>query len=140
MSFSLVDPGVIRPWIVCESGSRWITAVRRFASEIMPSDLVAQLQAASRSKTLGLLTHAGPTIVLWEVERDALAASCECVAQASILAPNTLQIVAGAGLTLRERLAIAAFPISATIEHPEDLVGLKPMIYRYFARSAQHLD
>ncbi|MGI9469892.1 MAG: hypothetical protein ACR2NZ_00065 [Rubripirellula sp.] len=140
MSVSLVDPGVIRPWIVCETGTRWITGLRRFAPEIMPSELVPQIHVAPRSKTLSMLTHAGPTIVLWEVQPDGLAVSCECLAQAAMLAPGALQIVAAAGLTMRERLVIAGFRISATIEHPEDLVSLKPMIHRYFARSAQHLD
>ena len=140
MSFSLVDPGIMRPWIVCERSTRWMTSLHRFAGEIMPSNLVADPRAASRSQTLSLLLHAGPSIVLWEIDPQGLAAGWECLAQAAILAPDTLQIVAATNLSAKERLTLAALPISATIAHPEELVGLRPMVHRYFARSTQHLD
>lgn len=140
MSSYLVDPGIVRRWIVCETDTRWLTALRRFAPQIMPPNLVPELHTAPRAHALSMLAHAKSTIILWEVRRDSIAVSCECLAHASMLAPNVMQIVAGSDLRFQERLAIAAYPVSATIRHPEDLVGLTRMIHRYFARSAQRLD
>jgi len=140
MNWSLVDPGVIRPWLICETGCRWLTAVRRFGAEIVPSELVPKIESAARGQILARLAGPVPTIVLWETRRESLAVSCESVARTAARNPSTLQIVACHQLNHRERLCLTRFPIAAMVNHPEDLPRLTRMIHLYFARWTQVID
>ena len=83
MNWSLVDPGVIRPWLICETGSRWLSAVRRFGPDMLPADLIPKVESATRDEILSGLSLSEPSIVLWEVGRDSLAAVCDSLAQST---------------------------------------------------------
>jgi hypothetical protein len=140
MNWSLVDPGVIRPWLICETGSRWLTAVRRFGPEMVPEDLVPKVESASRDEILASLSLAEPSIVLWEARRESLAANCESLARTSAVNPRALQIIACHHLTRREQLCLTPFSVAAMIQHPEELPRLTRMIHLHFARWTQSID
>jgi DNA-binding transcriptional regulator YdaS (Cro superfamily) len=140
MDLSLVDPGVIRPWLICEAGGRWLTAVRRFGAEIVPPELVPNIESAERDQVLAKLARPVPSIVLWETRRESLALSCDSLARTADLNPRTLQIVACHQISHRERLCLTPYPVSAMVEHPEDLTRLTRMIHLHFARWTQVID
>ncbi len=127
-------------WIICESSGRWVTAVKRFAPQILPPHGVPCVVAASAPKVMALLAVPGPRIILWEIQRDSLVNACECITQAAGSAPDSLQLVACQGLSDRQQIALAELPVAAFVRHPEDLARLKPMIQGYFAGHDQLLD
>lgn len=122
-----------RLWIVSEVENRWITAVRRFAPELMPGTLIPSIAAASSPKARALLSGIDHAVVLWEVRRESLAACCDSLAAVAISAPQVLQLLAVSGLSNRERIVLSEFRCSAMIRQPEDLPGLSGMIHDYFA-------
>ena len=140
MNWSLVDPGVIRTWLICETGSRWLSAVRRFGPDMLPADLIPKVESATRDEILSGLSLSEPSIVLWEVSRDSLAAACDSLAQSTAINPRGLQIVACHHLTNRERWCLTPFPLAAMVNHPEDLPRLTRMIHLHFARWTQFID
>ena len=140
MNWSLVDPGVIRAWLICETGSRWLTAVRRFGPDMVPEELVAKVESASRDEILASLSLSKPSIVLWEVRRDSLAADCDSLARTTSINPQALQIIACHHLTHREKACLAPFPVAAMVQHPEELPRLTRMIHLHFARWTQFID
>lgn len=140
MNWSLVDPGVIRPWLICEMGSRWLTAVRRFGPEMIPEALVPRVESASRDEILASLNLLEPSVVLWETSRDTLAASCDSLARTAAINPRVLQIIACHQLTHREQLCLTPFPVAAMVHQPEELPRLTPMIHLHFARWTQFID
>jgi len=130
----------IRPWVVCEATDRWLTAIRRFAPEMMPAPLIPAIQPVEPPKARELLAgEGGPAVILWEVG-DSLAAACDCLARTAITSPQLLQWVAGPALSDRERIMLSEFGCAAVIRHPEDLPKLTRMVHVYFATSDQHLD
>ncbi len=140
MNWSLVDPGVIRTWLICETGSRWLTAVRRFGPEMVPEELVAKVEAASRDEILANLTLSEPSVVLWEIRRDSLAAHCESLARSAAINPKALQIIACHHLSHREQSCLTPFAVAAMVQHPEELPRLTRMIHLHFARWTQFID
>lgn len=140
MNWSLVDPGVIRSWLICETGSRWLTAVRRFGPEMLPADLVPKIQSVTSDEILGSLQLSEPSIVLWEVHRDSLATICDSLAKSTAINPRALQIVACHQLTQREQWCLTSFPVAAMVKHPEELPRLTRMMHVYFARWTQFID
>jgi hypothetical protein len=124
----------------------------------MPAPLVPAVIAAQPAKVRGILsglqalpalqeTSLAPpsAIVLWEVEPESLASTCDYLAQTSAaarsgLSPRVLQLVAGPDLHDGERIVLSEFGCAATIRHPEDLHRLARLIHGYFARSGQVLD
>ena len=134
------DSGRVRTWLVCESGDRWLHAVRRFAPSMMPAPLIAATRSTEPAQVTSLLTRQSPAVILWEVEPPSLAIACDYLANTADAAPGVLQLVAGSELTDRERISVMEFPCCATIRHPEDLPGLARLIHGYFATPNQHLD
>lgn len=135
-----IERAILRPWIVCEQGQRWLTGVRRFASQMMPAPLIASIVAADPTKPLAMLATQQQAIVLWAVQQNALIASCDRIAQVSIASPKVLQIVASAELSWQQRLVLSELRASVVIRHIEDLPKLAGLIQGYFASSHQHLD
>jgi len=140
MNWSLIDPGVIRTWIICETGSRWLAAVRRFGPEMFPTDLIPKVASARQDEILATLNLSEPSIVLREVRRDSLAAHCDSLARSTASDPQSLQIIACHQLTLREQWCLTPFPVAAMIQHPEELPRLTHMIHLHFARWTQSID
>ncbi len=125
------DPGLVRPWVVCEVASRWRTAVRRFIPAMMPPPLIPAILPAE-PQTVRELVGRGPAVVLWEVRRESLAASCDGLAEIAIAVPKVLQLVAASDLSDRERMLLSEFQCATVIRHPEDVPRLAPMIRNYF--------
>ncbi len=140
MNWALVDPGVIRPWFICETGSRWLTAVRRFGPDMVPAALVPKVKSTSRDEILANLSLSEPSVVLWEVRRDSLAAHCDSLARSAAINPQALQIIACHHLSHREQSCLTPFPIAAMVQHPEELPRLTRMIHLHFASSTQFID
>ena len=124
---------IIRPWIVSEVENRWVTAVRRFAPEMMPRPLILSIVPAPIPKARAMLAGIGKAVVLWEVRRESLAACCDSLAAVAISSPQVLQLLAVSGLSDRERLMLSEFRCAAMIRQPEDLPSLSRMIHGYFA-------
>jgi hypothetical protein len=133
MTDSPADPGILRPWIICETGHRWNMAVCRFAPAMMPAPLVPSVFRAKPSNTAASILGDGPAVVLWEVRRESVVAACDHLFQTAIAAPDALQLVAGPELSDRERVVLSEFRCAAVIRHPEHLPRLAPMIRAYFA-------
>jgi len=142
------DRGIIRPWIVCDvavqnpavqnpavqrASGRWITAVRRFAPELMPPPLIPCIVPAEPPKARAMLAGNEQAVALWEVRRESLAAACDCLAAVAMTSPHVLQLAAVAGLSDRERLVLSEFGCATMVRQPEDLPGLSQMIRGYFA-------
>ncbi len=140
MNWALVDPGVIRPWFICETGNRWLTAVRRFGPDMVPAALVPKVKSTSRDEILASLAFCEPSVVLWEVRQDSLAAHCESLARSTAISPQALQIIACHDLTHREQSCLTPFRVAAMIQHPEQLPRLTRMIHLHFARWTQFID
>ncbi len=140
MNWSLVDPDVIRPWLICETGSRWLTAVRRFGPDMVPAELIAKVESASQDEILTKLTLTEPSVVLWEIRGDSLAAHCDVLARSTATNPQALQIIACHHLTHRELACLSPFPVAAMVQHPEELPRLNRMIHLHFARWTQFID
>ncbi len=124
---------IIRLWIVSEVENRWLTAVRRFAPDMMPRPLIPSIVPAPTPKARAMLVGIDKAVVLWEVRRESLATCCDCLAAVASSSPQVLQLLAVSGLSDRERLVLSEFPCAAMIRQPEDLPGLSQMIHGYFA-------
>jgi hypothetical protein len=135
--------GIIRPWIVCEAAvdktsvqgaaGRWVTAVRRFAPELMPPPLIPSIVPAEPAQARAMLAGNEQAVILWEVRHESLAAACDCLAAVAMTSPQVLQLLAVAGLSDRERLVLSEFGCATMVCQPEDLPGLSQMIHGYFA-------
>ncbi len=129
------DRSMIRPWVVCESGNRWLTAVRRFAPDLMPGQLVVEVTHADPGNTDSVLAGHRRAVVLWEVHRTNFTAACDWLATTAIRWPKTLRLAAGSGLSDRELIVLSEFCVATTLRHPEQLPRLASMIKAYFATS-----
>jgi hypothetical protein len=129
-----------RRWVVCASSQRWLIAVRRFAPEMIPRPLIPVVVPADPPQVPQSLAGQRQAVVLWEVQPDSLAATCDCLARTAIAFPDVLQLVAGSGLSDLDQIALAEFPSAASMNHPEDLPRLTAMIQGYFASLDQDLD
>ncbi len=127
-------------WIVCESSGRWSPAVRRFSPILIPPRGISCVSTGSSAEALAEITSRAPRILLWECSRERLVQIWDAVTQASLRGPESLQLVACAGIGLRHQIALAEFPVAGFVRHPEDLPRLKPMVQGYFARWSRLLD
>lgn len=134
------DRANVRPWIVCESGNRWMTAVRRFVAEMMPPGLAASVIAAEPAKVHAMISPRRPSVVLWEFQPSLFAAVCDAVAATTIAAPKTLQIVASETLSRRQQFVLSELRVTATLRHVEELPRLTGLIQGYFASVPDNLD
>lgn len=134
------DRSSVVPWVVCESGRRWQTAVSRFAPSLMPAPLAARVLPGSCDSLAAALGGQSHAVVLWEVERTNVATTCDCLTRTSARWPHLLQLIAATGLTDGERLALSELGAAFALEYPEQLPRLAGMIKAYFATSSHHLD
>ncbi len=135
-----LEPHRTSRWILCESSNRWVRGVKRFAPQLLPPRGIPCIVAATPSDAMALLSTGGPTIILWEFRGEAIVKACECLIQTARIAPQSLQLVACAGISQRQQLALSELPVAAFLRHPEDLIRLGPMLEGYFARYGQLLD
>ena len=135
-----LDRSAIRPWLICESGHRWLTSAARFAPGLMPDSLVAKVTPAASAEIESLLAGYDSAVVLWEVERSNLANACDWLTKSAIGNPGLLRITAAAGLSDGELLVLSELGAAATLQRPEELPRLETMIKAYFATSGHHLD
>jgi len=140
MNWSLIDPGVIRRWLICESSHRWLTAVRRFGPEMIPSRFVLKLDSANQDEILTRAARLEPCVILWEARSETLAATFHALAHTAAVNSEVLQIVACHQLSCRERLCLSPLPVAAMVNQPEELPRLTRMIHLHFARWTQILD
>ena len=143
----LTDDSQKRLWVVCESGHRWITAVRRFATELMPNDLAASIVAAQPNQALALLVDQQKIqqrtqqrlIVLWEIAEATIDDNLHYISRTSIATDNTLQLAvwqAGSSFESISGPAAAALTelgVTAAISQVEQLPGLSRLIHRFLA-------
>ena len=129
----LQDRSSVAPWVVCESGRRWLTAVSRFAPPMMPTPLSAVVLPGSFGSLASILAGHRRAVVLWEVERSNLATACDWLTKTSVNWPGTLQLTAATGLTDGELLALSELGASFALERPEQLPQLAAMMKAYFA-------
>jgi hypothetical protein len=140
----MIDPlaaqSPVRTWIVCESGNRWLQAVRRFAPHMMPPPLTAtslQVEPAGLPRLLQPNLHG---VLVLEVRRQSMRTACDLLALRATAAPGILPVVAGSGLSAAERIVLLEFQCAVTIRHPEDLPRLSRLFHGYFATSREYLD
>jgi hypothetical protein len=129
-----IDRSDLRRWVVCESGNRWVTAVRRFSPELMPKPLVSEIVPTTATEAIAELTASQdrPAVMLWESWHESLLPVCDQIILAASRCPTALQIVAAVDHTDRERAILQELPCVAIIRHPEDLAALKRLIRAYF--------
>ena len=129
-----IDRADQRNWLVCESGQRWVTAVRRFSPELMPRPLVPSIFVSEPQQAIDRLA-ARPeqrTIILWESTSGSLLPVFDQLMETSRACPKALQLVAANGRTAREQAMLLELPCATVLQHPEDLPGLRSMIRSYF--------
>ncbi len=133
-----IDRADLRDWLVCESSQRWVTAIRRFWPQLMPSHLVPSIINVDSKGALHRLAMLRDqrAIVLWESTRGSLLPVCEQIIQASRACPKSLQLVAATGRPRSEIAILLELPCAAVVRHPEDLPGLSTMIGSYFRYAA----
>lgn len=137
----------LRRWVVCESGSRWAHAVRCFGPSMTPAPLVLDVialglegLASPADAVRGELNQRESAIVLWEVDPESVLEASQWLRQTAIALPRTVQIVADRGLSPRQRMAICEFPVAVSIQHPEQLPRLDPLVKGHFATGPQVVD
>ena len=132
-----------RLWVVCESGDRWITATRRFVTEVIPEDLVASIVAAKANQALALQVGQQKTqqrsIVIWEINPSTIAAHLDHVARTTIAAPSALQLAvmdsaASQAISSTAAAALTEMGVTTLINHVEQLPALAPLVRRYLGR------
>lgn len=126
----------IRPWLVVESGDRWIHASRRFAPELMPPNLIAQVRHFEPPLTVAL-SGQQRAVILWEVRRAHFDKAIDGLAATRLRSPSTLLLAATRGLADRHHLALSEFGVATFVSHPEHLPRLAPMIGAYFSDSRE---
>ena len=129
-----IDRADLRSWLVCESGQRWVTAVRRFSPELMPRPLVPEIVPVDPKQAIAKLSASRdrPTVVLWESSAGSLLPVCDQIIAAASAHPKSLQLVAATDRSERERGILMEMPCTTLVRHPEDLARLKGMIRSYF--------
>lgn len=133
-----IDRSDLRDWLVCESGQRWVTAVRRFWPLLMPGPLVPSIITVDPKQAIDRLAARRDqrAILLWESTHGSLLPVCEQIIQASRVCPKSLQLVAATGRPESEIAILLELPCAAIVRHPEDLSGLGGMIGSYFRHAA----
>ncbi len=127
------DRATVRPWIVCQSNNRWLPAARRFAPELMPAPLVADVIAADGAGAYRMFPADDRLIILWEVQRHNFTSACDWLAQTAAQRPAALSLAATTGLSAADLLVLSEFRVAATLRHPEQLPSLLTMVRAYFA-------
>ncbi|MFK8111266.1 MAG: hypothetical protein AB8B91_03665 [Rubripirellula sp.] len=128
----------LRSWMVCAEHERWITAVRRFAPEMM-APLVPAIHAFQPSQVKASLKTKPnlQAVLLWEVRQGSVLDACDNLAQIRIMARQVFCILAVTELGEREKTVLAELGSAAMIRHPEELPALAGMLKTYFNRSSQ---
>ena len=130
----------IRRWAVCERDQRWHRAIRRFGPAMTPDPLVLDVVESDTSSIVDALIPGLPAVVLWEVEPSSLRESAHQFIKTNESFPLALQLVADGGLSVRERLLLAEFPVAVLLQQPEQLPKIRPLIEGHFASAAQPVD
>lgn len=132
-----IDRADWRSWLVCESGQRWVCAVRRFSPDLMPRPLVPEITQVDPEQAIAKLSAGRdrPVVVLWESSAASLLPVCDQIIAAAHESPNSLQLVAAPNRSVREHRILMELPCTALVRHPEDLPRLQGMIRSYFRRS-----
>ena len=130
----------VRPWLVCESGTRWLASLHRFCDELMPPPLVASITPVAPAETARPLAGRERLIVLWEATDDNFIQTCDWLIAISQYQPAALKWIAAGELSDRELVVLSELGAAAVIRQPEHLPRLKVMVKAYFASSTHHLD
>ena len=133
-----IDRADLRNWLVCESGQRWVTAIRRFSPELMPRPLVPSIVVSDPQEAIDRLAALPEqrAIMLWESTSGSLLPVFDQLMETSSACPKVLQLVAANGRSAREQAMLLELPCATILRHPEDLPGLRSMIRSYFRNRA----
>ncbi len=139
--FHVTDASQIRSWVVCESGTRWLTATRRFAVQMMPDHLIASIIPLQPTpgdfmKTCSLLTRKHPSILFWVITPQNLTTVIDLITQTSIGSRSVLQLAAVHEISQASQIALSETGIATQIQRPEQLPSLASMIRLHFQRAA----
>lgn len=124
-------------WAVCESSDRWIVAVRRFASELVPSHIQVDIESVDVIDSSATKLGRGKDIVLWEVSAGNALQRLDQIGNLAASRPKSIQIAAVTGQPQVGSLAMAALRelgAAVTIGEPEDLLSLQRLFHRSFDR------
>ena len=124
-----------RLWVVCESGERWLTASRRFATTLIPEDLVAKIVRANPSEVQVKLVSQQRAVVLWEIDGDNLPDIASSISQISSSGRDVLQLAAVSSIAPRDLFKLSELGIAASIRRPERLPSLANLVQRFFGGS-----
>ena len=130
----------IRRWVVCERGNRWSWAVSRFGPDMTPAPLVLDVVESDPTSVIDEIEVRLPSLVLWEIAPGSLADVAQCLMTIDAKCPRALQLVADAGLSIRERSLLCEFPVGVVLQHPEQLPRLRPLVEGHFASTLQLVD
>ncbi|MGB7344512.1 MAG: hypothetical protein WBD20_09885 [Pirellulaceae bacterium] len=130
----LIDQSLVRSWIVCESGSRWLTASQRFITDLMPAHLTANIVTCENTDVRKLLLRKPRAVVLWEITSANATLLFERISETSLAHPTALQLAAANGLAERDLDALSELGVGAVVAQIEQLPGLSKLVHRYFCR------
>jgi len=130
----LIDQSSVRPWIVCESGQRWVTASRRFSTQLLPPNFTANVLACGPVDIPMQLVRQPSAIVLWEISPANTIGILDHITALSWSHPHVLQIAAASEITDGDLISLSEMGIKAIVTETEQLPGLRKMIYRYLTR------
>ncbi|NND95944.1 MAG: hypothetical protein HKN47_01290 [Pirellulaceae bacterium] len=130
---AITDASQTPLWIVCESGQRWLFAIRRFINQLMPADSTASIVTGSADDVGALLVGHRRAVVVWEISPDNLSAACDQIAKVSISSPGVLQIAISNGLSDAAVIALTELGVATTICQVEQLPRLEKLFHLYFA-------
>lgn len=130
-------------WLVCETTSRWSTAVRRFGPAALPSaDDVLRVSSAAAPQIQAICQRAAAVgdaaVVLWVLERARLGEILSAIAASTAAGTRSLHLAAlDQDLSLRgaigrsARLALHEWQMTAILDAPQELVPLIPLVRRH---------
>ncbi|QDT08058.1 hypothetical protein K227x_64880 [Rubripirellula lacrimiformis] len=135
-----VQRSQLRPWLVCESGSRWLTASRRFVPAMMPPPLSASIIPVMPDRITAAISGHRQAVIVWSIQSDDLVDRVDRIRAVSIASPHVLQIAAVTDLSAPQRTVLSELRVSVMMRHVEELPRWQRLIQGYFADSLKHLD
>lgn len=130
----LIDSAKIRSWLVCEAQQRWLDASRRFALDLIPSHLTANVVPCQAAGVRAALRGQTQSVVLWEITSSNAPSMFDLVLKTSLSHPGILQIAATSELRGQHLIELSELGIGAVVAQPEHLPALAKLVQRYFYR------
>ncbi|WP_442509576.1 hypothetical protein SH528x_001156 [Novipirellula sp. SH528] len=127
----LLEPSNDVTWLVCEQGSRWADAARRFSPEDLSDPWIPAVIsceaadipnriAGNRMAKLGPPRRI-PMIVLWELTPQSIAGQCRVITQLRLAFPTVIQLAGLTRIPGSIRTVISELGVSIMLPDPEAL-------------------